>query len=377
MWVAAWGIKRRVRSISIPESERQTEVMRKRLVEVDMARAIATIAVVMIHVTATPLIVNPKGGGLSITYLILNITARFAVPIFVVISGLGLTLSDRKSEGYFHFIYRRLMKIIPAYVVWTVIYTLIYDDNTGALAFNHRPALSVYLNNLRTGNACYHLYFIPMIVLLYLVYPLLRDFLQTRTGLICAAVITTTSMCISKYMDYPSWADYPLDYISPLNWLFFLALGVWFAKPEVREKFKSSSLRWISPTGFVLTAVVMIAIVRHRILMNVDIDTAIESLGPLIIVYTVFFMIWMFRIDWKEGWIVKTLSWISRHSYTIYLSHAIVLAAIFKSCYKIDAHSYGAEYEVITFILVFSGAALLSLLGSKLSYAAKRIITQT
>ena len=101
----------------------------KRIIEIDIARALAILAVIVIHISATPLIENfgQDRGPVSLLYLVLNVAARFGVPTFVMLSGMGLALSYRPGNGYIGFLKRRLGKIVPAYLAWSLIYSLFYN----------------------------------------------------------------------------------------------------------------------------------------------------------------------------------------------------------------------------------------------------------
>ncbi len=185
----------------------------KRIIEIDIARALAILAVIVIHISATPLIENfgQDRGPVSLLYLVLNVAARFGVPTFVMLSGMGLALSYRPGGSYVGFLKRRLGKIVPAYLAWSLIYSLFYNGDNGALAMPHGVSVSKIAADMVTGGACYHLYFVPLIVILYLLFPVLWKILRTNAGLAGASAVTIVTICISRYASYPGWMDYILD----------------------------------------------------------------------------------------------------------------------------------------------------------------------
>ncbi len=82
----------------------------KRIVAMDLLRALSTIAVILIHVTGT-ILYNSNNKSLTYNFsLILNQLSRFSVPAFIFLSGFGLTLSYKKESKYLNYISHRLKK---------------------------------------------------------------------------------------------------------------------------------------------------------------------------------------------------------------------------------------------------------------------------
>ncbi len=130
--------------------------LKKHIIQMDAARGLAILAVVAIHVSGGPLTDRPVDGLVSLAYMIVNVGARFAVPVFVVHSGLGMSLSNKGSDGYFRFLRRRVGKLLPGYVAWTLIYTLFLGHDADALGFRGWASLRSVPGNLATGDGCYH-----------------------------------------------------------------------------------------------------------------------------------------------------------------------------------------------------------------------------
>jgi probable poly-beta-1,6-N-acetyl-D-glucosamine export protein len=132
-------------------------------VAVDALRVVSILAVILIH-TSTKILQagNNDVVGLPVA-MVVNQVSRFSVPLFFMISGFVLELSH-KDESYFNYLKRRVNKILIPYVVWTVIYgLLVYPQGLASL-----PRLLVF------GGAAYQLYFIPAILVFYLIFPLLH-----------------------------------------------------------------------------------------------------------------------------------------------------------------------------------------------------------
>lgn len=329
----------------------------------DIARALATIAVVVIHISAPPLGSLKNSGWVGAFYIALNTWARFAVPTFVILSGAGLSLSDKAKEGYFRFLWSRLSKIVPIYLVWTMIYTAL-DSGRGYLDLSHSFTITKLLQNALTGRACYHLYFVPLIVMQYMLFPLLKNVMKTNAGIIACFAITFAALCVNSYIGYPHDLRFMAFAGNPLNWLFYMAFGVWLAKPEIIDSLTSSAKRHASAIACALCAITMIGLSIWITNTGRSIDSALALTGLLMMPYTVLFFIWVYKQKWSDR-SLAALKWISRNSFAIYLSHPLILTMFWYLAYGNHTRIYGIDYGLTGFAVALSGASLLALVGIK------------
>ncbi|WNQ11528.1 acyltransferase [Paenibacillus aurantius] len=149
--------------------------MRKeRITELETVRALAILAVLVIHVTASGTVELPSGGVSRGIYLVLNKLSNFSVPAFVLMSGLVLfyRYGDDWGKGQAAAFYRkRLQYIVLPYLVWSGFY-IVYNRLIHGEAVTG-ITLSRLGDNLLWGEASYHLYFIVLIVQYYALFPLL------------------------------------------------------------------------------------------------------------------------------------------------------------------------------------------------------------
>ena len=101
----------------------------KRIEELDFTRIIAMIAVITIHVTSAYIGYqsNILVMGMNVAF-ILNQLTRFAVPLFILLSGTSLGLSAN-DDSYREFLHKRLTKIGIPYLAWTAVY-IIYNNHS-------------------------------------------------------------------------------------------------------------------------------------------------------------------------------------------------------------------------------------------------------
>ena len=159
----------------------------EKIKEIDYLRGLTTIFVIIIHLTSSCL-TYPKD---SFTYQIfgsINCALTFAVPSFLFISALVMTyqLKHKEKINWIKFIFKRIFKVLSALILWTIIYVLYWGNPQNI-------TLKSIIGYLILGNASYHLYFIPLIIQLYLIFPLIW-FIAKKTSKI--KVNTILSFCI-------------------------------------------------------------------------------------------------------------------------------------------------------------------------------------
>ncbi|MFD0698659.1 acyltransferase [Paenibacillus sp. GCM10027628] len=187
--------------------------IRPKIPEIDFVRAIAIIAVILIHGTSAATLL-PMGTGSQAIFFTLNRACLFTVPVFIWISGVVLFYNyyDRWDPPMsFLFWTKRLRRILVPYVLWSIFY-YIYNQYMyhGKANFD-----AIYmLKLLLSGNASYHLYYMVIIVQFYILFPIImtavRKFRLLRHGLIpigisIQAVAYTVNHWVHPIPEYASF----------------------------------------------------------------------------------------------------------------------------------------------------------------------------
>jgi surface polysaccharide O-acyltransferase-like enzyme len=155
----------------------------------DLARVLAITAVVMVHEAGAA--VGSRSAGEPATPAwwaadLLDAASRWCVPVFLMVSG-ALLLDPARTGSTRAFYRRRLARIGPPLVVWTVVYLLfrhLYLDVPMGVRDAARAVAS--------GAPFLHLYFLYVLAGLYLLTPFLRAALRSmnhRTQVGFAAVL--------------------------------------------------------------------------------------------------------------------------------------------------------------------------------------------
>lgn len=144
-----------------------------RLLYADLLRALAMVAVIVVHVCGN----NWPGMDVRSTeWQILNgfdSLVRWCVPVFVMLSGMFF-LDPQRNVTYKSIFRKNLPRIAAAFLIWSTfyaLYTALLNSRAGT-----PDSLWQIITNIAFGH--YHLWFIYMIMGLYLITPILRLFIK-------------------------------------------------------------------------------------------------------------------------------------------------------------------------------------------------------
>lgn len=273
--------------------------------QMDGLRAAAALAVVMIHVSA---------GQTTDAELVWNQLSRFAVPMFLVLTGFGH--AGALAEGKFEpqgwtAVRRRLSRVLPAYFLWSAAY-LVLEVLCGA---PHAHPLF----DLLTGGAYVHLYYIFILVQ----FVLLADFFciamqrYPRRLMLCAAAATFGMQLLLACQ-----ANGMLMFHAPLSlvrlffgWTLFYTGGIWL---RLHEKWQRCPL-CVSVPVWLLSALGVL-LTNHMFP-----SLSASSLRPDLLVYVFATWLMLWTLCSRCRTLPSLVRFIARHSFGLYLAHPMVL----------------------------------------------------
>lgn len=137
----------------------------------DVLRIIACFGVILLHASARLWYYLPISSGGWFAANCANVFTRISVPLFVMISG-ALFLDPKRSVDVHRLWKKQILRIGVIYMLWMCAYAL--------LAFIQYPASEQTVSKLLKGILIgrYHLWFLPMIMGLYALVPVLRSWLS-------------------------------------------------------------------------------------------------------------------------------------------------------------------------------------------------------
>ncbi len=336
------------------------EVPMKRTQELDLARVIAMFSVIVIHVTST--YINSESNfmilGMNLAF-ILNQVTRFAVPLFILLSGVSLALSSG-NDDFAGFIKHRALKIGVPYLVWTSIYYL-YNHFENLSPITLRSALRAFL----LGQAAPHLYFIVIIFQFYLLYPLLKKWVSKAPyqSVMLSFIISYGIQKLFFFRKFgldliPAWIRPYLWLLFP-TWMFYFIVGLALTKERLVaiQKFTAEN----SAAILVITAVF-----SALYIIDSNITGALDSIKSslnffVLLVFLFAFALW--KYIGKFCAVQKTVSFLAKHSMTIYFEHVLVLYYL----RRLAIFTHGTAGMLLLLVLDFVIAFLVAYLLGKVS----------
>ncbi|HPR94226.1 MAG TPA: acyltransferase [Syntrophomonadaceae bacterium] len=290
----------------------------RRFQDLDIMRVIATAAVIIIHSTSQTMTLSEVG-------YYGNQLARFAVPMFLILSGFLLFQSDLNSDFLprAQFYRKRFRRILLPYVIWTIIYSLVLHFYFNGMQ-NAHMILPDLFRHLLLGNGFTHLYFVVIIIQLYLFYPFFRRQFKAQPGLSLLLSFLISLPC--QYQLYVhsikglTFAPYQgeISLIAFPVWIFYFCLGMFLAQKDFRLEM-SGRLSW--------PAWLLIWTVSLGILLWDSRQTASYALSikPTVMLYaTCSFFLLRSLLNRCAIQSSRIITWLSDQSFLIYLLHPLM-----------------------------------------------------
>lgn len=285
-------------------------------------KAVAALSVIGIHVTAGYSSVCDFG-------YVLNQLFRFAVPIFVILSGFLLYNADLfKKRDTKKFYVGRFKKVIIPFFIWTMVYSI------WSFKSNPSQVLSILLFerfHRYIVNGYVHLYFVIIIAQMYLIYPLLRKLFKrgySKLVLFISFSITLYfNMAIYLYSLHiiiaPLWI-YKYIYKLFFTWIFYFVVGMYISMN--RDRFESLIKKYDNVLVIVWFLSFLLLLTDSKIT-----NTQGSSMKLTVIIYTIISFCALYRISLKiktDSSTMKIFKNLSDKSYIVFLSHVLILDII-------------------------------------------------
>ncbi len=307
---------------------------------IDSLRTFSIFAVILIHTTTRTL--ESAGYNLhafEIT-LFLNQLARFAVPLFFLISGFVLELNSDLHLNYLGYLKKRLGKIFVPYIFWSLIYYLfIYNQN-------HDNFVRVLL----TGNASYQLYFIPTLLIFYIIFPLLHKIYKFIAN-IPALIVLGISQIYLMHQDYTikqfSFAD-PIRILLLAYFVFILGMVIARNRNRILEIISKVKFWLIPLTGYLLFYVFNEG--KSRYFTTYNIQAFYSQWRISVLVYTLCLGALLFYIFENPKLQSKIMETMSKLSFLVFFIHVIILEVIWSLLGKLIFDK--PMFDILFFTLV-------------------------
>ncbi len=301
-------------------------------------RAVAIIAVVGVHFLASlPSQIYTSAPWQPLTVL-LDQLSRMSVPMFVALSGFGLSLKyHQQAFSWWSFLRRRVVRLLPLYILLSLIFYVVFWFLPSWRPSNTPTS---FITQLIWGRADYHLYFVPMLFQLYLLYPILLRLVRRWPRKMLAlsfgfqlALYAFFSAVENGSIANSLWSSDQQQYVWCISWIFYFVLGMYMAQVKF-----SPQLRYL--TGLLAVGAGMFGLAWAVVAGITQINSGVDPIVALrftrwpimlyasgFVGFSLLFSNFLLRI---AGWWRKVLLFLGCHSYVIYLAHTLVLRAIFE-----------------------------------------------
>lgn len=335
--------------------------------EINFLRGFGILAVIAIHTTGYFTEIKTYN-TLVLLNLWTDIFSQFAVPLFILISGLVLARKYRHDFSLIKFYKKRISSIIPQYLIFSVLYTVF--NNWVLMQSNPlRTNLALVLNNILHSSASYHLWFFLIIIQFYILYPIIiysYDFCKRlgRAEFLLAFLLTIQSL----WMVGLHTTSYPGIKLNFMSFLFYFGLGIYTCDhlEQLKKGFRS-----LTPI-FLITSLALTLAASFFIIIGLTTGYRYNTIPPYFfmgaeLVYPVlristFLLLFNLAASLvgKRGMLAKVLSRIGDYSFGIYLIHIFFNQSaikIFKNN-TIDYNNWQFYPSVFVITVVFSYLAV-------------------
>lgn len=297
-------------------------------------RGVAICCVVLIHVLSS---LKESPFIQSAQYQLIAVAAdqlsRVAVPLFVVLSGYGLQMGyQHKTLRIAEFFKKRVLKLLPLYILWSTIFWLIFFFIP---AWRPTPEMKPFFLQFILGNADYHLYFVPMIFQLYLLFPLLLPLVKKFPWLALASAgifqvllyVVITDYSFSQLGNSFFQSDQK-QYYWFFSWIFYFILGM--VLPRLLVWIKQHRIaQWLLMAMVCLTGWWVVYSAYSSINSGTDPLMALRFTRIEVLAYAGSMSVAAFYWLSQHNKFFRPILFLGEHSYSIYLSHTLFLRLLF------------------------------------------------
>lgn len=302
-------------------------MIKNRLRELDIIRAIAFILVVDQHIIGGWSYIKTLPKCESLIMKFLYIVGTPAVPMFLAISGVSLMYVYMNNLNVKKYYVKRIRYILIPYIIWSAIDMYMLGE---------KDKFENFIANVITGNGAYFLWYMGMIMRLYLIIPLvilivrkihkLNKYTRIIMFLIQFPIyyyISTYSYSFSiklgKFIFInPTELQQKFINISIINWSLYFIIGIYIANYYNLFKKTIKKYKWCVVVGYFITLAYEylkhIEVVKYYLLLHIG--------------YTVCSIMFVYLIGLylsQSKLIYKVLKFIGDYSFAGYMAHVIFI----------------------------------------------------
>lgn len=286
------------------------QITNQRIAYLDTMRVVATFGVIALHVFCTDYH-STIGSYNWFVAVIVDTLVRWSVPLFVMISG-ALFLQPSKEVSYRTLLKKQIPRLFIAYVFWGIVYGLIMTA---------RSKMSSCDFKLEAVIPHFHLWYIPMLMGVYMLIPILRKI---------ASEEKMTRTVLGIWMVYLIGCFFDFDNIRQMGILFqsnsivayagYFLFGYYVSSHEITKK----QAGWIYLVGISGAIIAVCGNIIPAYAKKIGVETYLNNLGPHVVAMSLALFTFIKQIMPKiERKIIGFVEYVRKDLFGIYLTHAL------------------------------------------------------
>ena len=326
----------------------------QRVIYLDLLRVIATFAVILLHVSAREFLSYSYSWDWCIA-TIGDSLVRWGVPVFFMISG-TLFLNPNKEITYQEILKKRIPRLLLAYVFWVLLYH-VYGFVLGG--FDGFTIKQLFRKAIEFPH--FHLWFLPKLMGVYFLIPMLRKIAQDNRLLRYALIIWIVFVFVSFFQFVEAFKlvkhFYGLFNMNKIvGFSGYFLLGYFLSWHDFSRKQRI----WIYMFGIVGALVTIFGTICVSVKMSKAVERYLHSLAPQVPAMATALFVLVKELAPKCGTrTLKFVGFVRKDLFGIYLTHPLWLfinTVEFRHCCS----------EIITLPIITIIVFLLSLFTTKL-----------
>lgn len=296
----------------------------ERVLWIDTLRALAALGVVVLHSSGSALRV--PGTIPALDWWVANFgsaVGRYSVPIFLMLSGALLLPREEAASSLLR---RRLGKLIPPFVIWSLAYGthafLTQADTAAGI-----PSVARWIAGHAVYGTAYHLWYVYVLFGLYLVMPVLGRWARAASDREILYFLALWAATLVFKIPGLSYYTLPVDLSVVSGYAGYLVLGYFLQRRLIAQAPQHRPIALgagLALGGLVATLIGAFFWMRFK---NEVTDAFYHRLTPNVMLYATGLFILIPALPIRAAWLRATCSFLAGNSYGIYLSHVAVLMA--------------------------------------------------
>ena len=299
----------------------------------DSLRALAIIGVLMIHISS-PVVKMSFGGNMLYWWIgnIVNSTIRFAVPVFLMISGATMLNREYKLGEFYK---KRVTRVLVPLLFWMVVYWIFrwFTLSSSIQPHDFGSIISWGVDLFLTEGISKHFWYVYMILFIYLAVPFLGMFVRKLSSwsllFLLAAWVLLCGVSSNFSLNMYGWSG---DYLSKFFGYFlysgYLVLGYYISKYTI----VSRNIRLTALLVFIGTIAVSTFFAFYESSKAGRLDTTVYSyLNLNTIVQSAAIFLSLKNTSIRNSIVLRMQKTVSDYSFGIYLVHILVIGIFFQN----------------------------------------------